>query len=92
MTYFLRPFLKWLESMRTSFLTTLFEGITILGVNGSMSGSEGVNPQAKEITPSAEEQVVLPDAGYNYLTQVTVKAIPYEESANSAGGKTATIG
>ena len=24
-------FLKWLESMRTSFLTTLFEGITILG-------------------------------------------------------------
>lgn len=68
------------------------EGISILGVNGSMSGSEGVNPQAKEITPSAEEQVVLPDAGYNYLTQVTVKAIPYEESANSAGGKTATIG
>jgi hypothetical protein len=68
------------------------EGISILGVNGSMNGSEGVNPQAKEITPSAEEQVVLPDAGYNYLTQVTVKAIPYEESANSAGGKTATIG
>lgn len=68
------------------------EGITILGVNGTMSGSEGVKPQAKEAIPSAEEQVILPDAGYNYLTQVTVKAIPYEESANSAGGKTATIG
>ena len=25
------PFLKWLESIRTGFLTTLFEGITILG-------------------------------------------------------------
>lgn len=68
------------------------EGITVLGVAGSMSGSEGVNPQAKEATPSAEEQVILPDAGYNYLTQVTVKAIPYVESENSAGGKTATIG
>ncbi len=68
------------------------EGVTVLGVAGSMSGSEGVNPQAKEATPSAEEQVILPDAGYNYLTQVTVKAIPYVESENSAGGKTATIG
>lgn len=68
------------------------EGVTVLGVTGSMSSSEGVNPQAKEATPSTEEQVILPDAGYNYLTQVTVKAIPYVESENSAGGKTATIG
>ena len=68
------------------------EGVTVLGVAGTMSGSEGVNPQVKEATPSAEEQVILPDAGYNYLTQVTVKAIPYVESENSAGGKTATIG
>ena len=67
------------------------EGVTVLGVAGTMSGSEGVNPQAKEATPSAEEQVILPDAGYNYLTQVTVKAIPYVESENSAGGKTVTI-
>lgn len=67
------------------------EGVTILGVAGSMSGSEGVNPQTKEATPSTEDQVILPDAGYNYLTQVTVKAIPYVESENSAGGKTVTI-
>lgn len=67
------------------------EGVTVLGVAGTMSGSEGVNPQAKEATPSAEEQIILPDAGYNYLTQVTVKAIPYVESENSAGGKTVTI-
>lgn len=67
------------------------EGVTVLGVAGSMSGSEGVNPQTKEATPSTEDQVILPDAGYNYLTQVTVKAIPYIESENSAGGKTVTI-
>lgn len=68
------------------------EGVTILGVEGSMSGTEGAQPQAKTVTPSAEEQVVLPDEGYNYLSQVTVKAIPYNEAENSAGGITVTIG
>lgn len=68
------------------------EGVTILGVTGTMSGSEGVKPQAKTVTPSTEQQVVLPDSGYNYLSQVTVGAIPYVESDNSAGGKTVTIG
>ena len=33
----------------------------------------------------------LPDEGYDYLSQVTVAAIPYVESDNAAGGKTATI-
>lgn len=68
------------------------EGITILGVEGAMSGTEDAKPQAKSVTPSTEEQVVLPDTGYNYLSQVTVAAIPYTESDNSAGGKTVTIG
>jgi hypothetical protein len=68
------------------------EGVTVLGVAGSMSGSEGMKPQAKEITPSTSEQVVLPDSGYNCLTQVTVKPIPYAEAQNSAGGITVTIG
>lgn len=68
------------------------ENVTILGVTGSMSGSEGMKPQAKEVTPSASEQAVLPDSGYNCLSQVTVKPIPYVESVNSAGGITVTIG
>ena len=68
------------------------DGITILGVEGSMSGTEGAKAQAKEVTPSTSVQTVLPDAGYNYLSQVTVNAIPYKESANSAGGITVTIG
>ena len=68
------------------------EGITVLGVTGTMSGSEDSKPQAKTVTPSTEAQTVIPDSGYNCLSQVTVAAIPYEETDNSAGGKTVTIG
>ena len=67
------------------------EGITILGVEGAMSGTEDAKPQAKTVTPSTEAQTILPDEGYNYLSQVTVSAIPYAESENSAGGVTVTI-
>ena len=68
------------------------EGVTILGVAGTMSGTEGAKPQTKSVTPTSSEQVVLPDEGYNCLSQVTVAAIPYSESENSAGGLTVTIG
>ena len=69
------------------------EGVTILGVEGTMSGSENMKPQAKMVTPSTSTaQQVLPDEGYNCLSQVTVNKIPYTESDNAAGGKTVTIG
>ena len=68
------------------------EGVTILGVKGTMSGTEGAVPQSKQVTPSTSQQTILPDEGYNYLSQVTVLAIPYVESENSAGGITVTIG
>lgn len=70
------------------------EGITVLGVTGTMSGLEDANPQSKIVTPTSSQQTVLPDTeeGYNYLSQVTVEAIPYAESENSAGGTTVTIG
>ena len=68
------------------------EGITILGVEGTMSGSEGMSAQAKTVTPSTTSQVVMPDSpAYNCLSQVTVNAIPYTETDNAAGGKTVTI-
>lgn len=67
------------------------QGVTILGVEGTMSGSEDVNAQTKTVTPTTSQQVIVPDTGYNYLTQVTVNAIPYTETANSYG-LTATIG
>lgn len=68
------------------------QGVTILGITGTMSGSEGIKSQSKSVTPSTAEQTVLPDSGYTHLSQVTVAAIPYVESNNSAGGKTVTIG
>lgn len=68
------------------------DGITVLGVTGTMSGSENVKAQSKEVTPSPTEQTVLPDDGYNSLISVKVKAIPYTESDNNAGGVTVTIG
>lgn len=68
------------------------EGINILGVDGQMSGSEGMKPQSKTITPSSAQQTILPDEGYNCLSQVVVEKIPYVESENSAGGLTVTIG
>lgn len=68
------------------------EGVTVLGVTGSMSGSEAEKPQSKEVTPTAEGFTVIPDSGYTCLTQVVVKPIPYAIAQNAAGGYTATIG
>jgi len=66
-------------------------GVQILGVTGSYSG-EGASAQAKTATPTTSSQTILPDSGYDYLSQVTVNAIPYAETPNSAGGTTVTIG
>lgn len=69
------------------------EGVEILGITGTMSGSEGMKPQSKTVTPSSTAQTILPDSPtYNCLSQVTVNAIPYTETDNAAGGKTVTIG
>lgn len=68
------------------------EGITILGVEGTMSGSEDVVAQARTATPKFTQQVISPEDGYTHLTQVTVAAITVSYSDNSAGGKTVTIG
>ena len=69
------------------------EGITILGVEGSMSGSEGVKPQAKTVTPTFTPQEVTPDSPtYNYLSSVTVAAIPVTYTDNEQGGQTLKVG
>jgi len=67
------------------------EGITILGVEGTMSGTEDVTAESPSVTPATTAQTVTPSTGYNYLAQVTVLAIPYSETDNSAGGITVTI-
>ena len=68
------------------------EGITILGVEGTMSGSESVVAQARSVTPKFTQQVISPEDGYTHLSQVTVQPITVSYSDNSAGGKTVTIG
>lgn len=74
--------------------TNIRAGVSILGVTGTMSGTESVKVQAKTVTPTTTQQTVLPDSsqGFNYLSQVTVNPIPYNESDNAQGGKTVTIG
>lgn len=67
------------------------QGVTVLGVTGTYSG-EGVNLQSKSVTSSFTAQTVTADAGYDALSQVTVAAMPYSETDNTAGGKTVTIG
>ena len=67
------------------------QGVTILGVTGNMSTTEGAKAQAKTVTPDADGMTVVPDSGYNYLSSVTINPIPYVETDNSAGGKTVTI-
>lgn len=68
------------------------KGVEVLGVTGSMDSMEGVNAQAKEVTASTQDQTVLPDSGYNYLSQVKVKGIPVNRTQNASGGYTVTIG
>ena len=74
--------------------TNIREGVTILGVEGSMSGSEDMTATSASITPYTTSQTITPsDLGnYNAITQINVSAIAYTESDNAAGGVTVTIG
>lgn len=60
------------------------DGVQILGVTGTYTG-EGVTAQTKTATPYTTQQAILPDTGYDYLAQVTVEAIYYNEVANQYG-------
>ena len=66
-------------------------GVEILGVTGTYSG-EAINAQSKSATPTFEQQTIQPDDGYDYLSTVTVAAIPVAYADNAAGGRTVTIG
>ena len=67
------------------------DGVELLGVTGTLKPREDVTAQAKTATPYTTEQVILPDTGIDYLSQVTVEAIAYVETDN-ANGTTVTIG
>lgn len=66
-------------------------GVVLFGVTGSYGG-EAVKATTKSATPSFQEQTILPGTGYDYLSQVTVAAIPVTKVLNSTGGYTVTVG
>lgn len=71
------------------------QGVTILGVEGEMSGTEEVNAQAVTVTPKVTAQTIMPDtaSGYNYISQVEVAPISKVESkTDGTNGTTVTIG
>lgn len=76
--------------------TNIREGITILGVEGTMTGTEDVVAGSPTVTPSFSSQTIVPDStadpAQNYLAQVTVNPIPITEVDNQQGGITLTIG
>ena len=72
--------------------TNIRQGITILGVEGSMSGTEDMDIEpAKTVTPSTEAQTILPASGYDGMAQVNVEAIPVTRTDNAQGGVTVSI-
>lgn len=71
------------------------QGVSILGVEGEMSGTEDANAQAVTVTPKTTAQTIMPDTanGYNYISQVEVAAITKTESkTDGTNGTTVTIG
>lgn len=73
--------------------SNILEGVTILGVTGTVEPSSDVHIESsKTATPYTTQQTILPSSGYDALAQVVVEAIYYNETDNAAGGKTATIG
>ena len=67
------------------------QGVQILGVTGTLEPSSSVTAQSKTVTPTLSSQTVLPDSNYDYLSQVTVNAIPVTRTDNASGGVTVTI-
>ena len=67
------------------------QGVSVLGVVGTLKPSSSVTAQSKTVTPTSKKQTIIPDSTYDYLSQVVVNAIPYVETANAAGGTTVTI-
>ena len=68
------------------------QGVTILGVEGSLSPEDDLTVGPVSATPTGSQQVITAASqNLDYITQVTVAAIPYTETDNAQGGKTVVI-
>lgn len=84
-----------IDSTSASALTAnnIRQGVTILGVEGTLSAEDGLTVGPISATPASSEQVITAASqNLDYITQVTVAAIPYTETDNAQGGKTVVIG
>lgn len=69
------------------------QGVTILGVEGTLSPEDDLTVGPVSATPSGSQQVITAASqNLDYITQVTVAAIPYTETDNAQGGVTVVIG
>ena len=69
------------------------EGVTILGVEGTLSPEDDLTVGPVSATPTSSQQVITAASqNLDYITQVTVAAIPYTETVNAQGGLTVVIG
>ena len=69
------------------------QGVTILGVEGTLSPEDDLTVGPVSATPTTSQQVITAASqSLDYITQVTVAAIPYTETDNAQGGVTVVIG
>lgn len=68
------------------------EGVVILGVEGTLVPESQPTVGPATATPTSSQQVITAASlSLDYITQVTVYAIPYTETDNAQGGKTVVI-
>ena len=68
------------------------QGVEILGITGELTPESQITVGAASVTPTSSQQVVTAASlDYDYITQVTVAAVPYTETDNAQGGKTVVI-
>ena len=73
--------------------SNILEGVTILGVTGTLEPASDIKIEpSKTVTPYTTAQTILPNTGYDVMSQIEVSAIAYSEVENTAGGLTVTIG
>ena len=84
-----------IDSTSASALTAnnIRQGVTILGIEGSLSPEDDLTVGPVSATPTGSQQVITAASqSLDYITQVTVAAIPYTETDNAQGGVTVVIG
>ena len=66
--------------------------IVVESDEGYAYAGELTKGQKKTVTPAKAQFSVLPDDGYDFLSEVVVNGVPIAYADNPAGGQTVTIG